>query len=250
MISIVGVGKTDIGLRRTQNQDSIFVSNEPVGMLPNLYIVADGMGGHNAGNVASKYAIHFFCEFIKDFDLSDSNIHTALKSAVKYANSKVYEMSLENSGYTGMGTTLVALTIIGSLACVANVGDSRAYYLTENEISQITVDHSFVGEMVRAGNLTEEEAQNHPNRSNITRAVGSEENVMVDVFNQRLDYNSSVILCSDGLSNMLDNSELLTIANNKALDLTASVANLVESANIKGGLDNISVIKVLCEEVQ
>ena len=162
---------TDIGKRRKLNQDYVYTSEMPVGHLSNLFLVADGMGGHNAGDYASRYTI----ETIVD-EISKSNDESpvfVLEKAIKRANSLIRQKSEEETELNGMGTTVVAATIEGNKLCVANVGDSRLYIINNREIRQITRDHSLVEEMVRMGGLKREMARNHPDKNIITRAIGA-----------------------------------------------------------------------------
>ena len=177
-------GKTDVGLVRKINQDFIFYSRESVGAFPNLFIVADGMGGHNAGEVASQNAVKFIAEEMQRLlnDKDETEIPGRLCRAVEGANEKVYRMSTENKIHSGMGTTVVAAFICEGVAYVANVGDSRAYAIRSDEIAQITTDHSVVSELVMSGTITREEARVHPQKNIITRAIGTDSKVKVDIF--------------------------------------------------------------------
>lgn len=239
---------TDIGQRRQLNQDFIYCSETPVGNLPNVFIVADGMGGHNAGDYASVLAVETVVEEIgASFEKSPVKI---LEHAITKANTVLRQRASENFSLSGMGTTLVAATCIGHYLEVANVGDSRLYVVGD-EITQITVDHSLVEEMVRMGGIDREEARNHPDKNIITRAVGAKDDVEVDFFNLELQTGDMVLLCSDGLTNMVDDEMILRIIKNGG-NLRDRVEELVETANINGGKDNISVviIELLADEVE
>ncbi len=239
---------TDIGRRRQLNQDFIYCSETPVGNLPNVFIVADGMGGHNAGGYASVLAVETVVEEIgASFEKSPVKI---LDHAIKRANTVLRKRAGEHFSLSGMGTTLVAATCIGRYLEVANVGDSRLYVVND-EITQITVDHSLVEEMVRMGGINREEARNHPDKNIITRAVGAKDDVEVDFFNLELQTGDMVLLCSDGLTNMVDDEMILRIIKNGG-NLRDRVEELVETANINGGKDNISVviIELLADEVE
>lgn len=239
---------TDIGRRRQLNQDFVYCSETPVGNLPNVFIVADGMGGHNAGDYASVLAVETVVEEIgASFEKSPVKI---LEHAITKANTVLRQRASENFSLSGMGTTLVAATCIGRYLEVANVGDSRLYVVGD-EITQVTVDHSLVEEMIRMGGINREEARNHPDKNIITRAVGAKDDVEVDFFNLELQTGDMVLLCSDGLTNMVDDEMILRIIKNGG-NLRDRVEELVETANINGGKDNISVviIEFLADEVE
>ena len=169
---MVGVGKSNVGMLRPRNEDSILVSNEAIGVLPNVFVVADGMGGHKAGNVASASAIEGFTEFVKKPENENEEVLDVMISAVSYANELVHKLSQEYEEYSNMGSTFIACCIDNKSAYIAHVGDSRLYLYRDGELNQITNDHSLVAEMVRAGRMTEEEAETDCRRNVITRAVG------------------------------------------------------------------------------
>lgn len=231
---------TDIGRIRRVNQDYLFASDESVGNLPNLFIVADGMGGHNAGDYASRCAVEAVVQSV--IESREFNPVRILRAAIQKANHEVYSQSMEREELRGMGTTMVAVTILGMYAYVANIGDSRLYVIGEN-IHQITIDHSLVGEMVRMGQLTEEEGRLHPDKNIITRALGTEGHVKVDFFDVKLEEGNRLLLCSDGLSNMVKNEDICRIV--LTCDETQDPARqLVDRANENGGKDNIAVIVI------
>ena len=231
---------TDVGRVRHTNQDYLFASDEPIGNLPNLYIVADGMGGHNAGDYASRCAVGAVIDTVRGE--REFNPIRILNSAIEKANLEVYTKAREDKRLEGMGTTLVAVTIVGKYAYVANVGDSRLYVIG-SQLLQITRDHSLVGEMVRMGELTEEEGRMHPDKNIITRALGINPTVKVDFFDVKLEDNNSIMMCSDGLSNMLEDTEILEIVQSQT-DLEKAAKQLITAANQNGGKDNISVVLV------
>ncbi|MDR2904169.1 MAG: Stp1/IreP family PP2C-type Ser/Thr phosphatase [Clostridiales bacterium] len=241
----MGTGKSDVGRVRENNEDSVFFSNEQIGRLPNLYIVADGMGGHNAGEIASAKSVEFFLEYIrqcaKDSSAAELSIEQLLKNGASAANANVYALSLINAGQHGMGTTFTACTVEGDALYFAHVGDSRLYLVSRDEIKQITEDHTFVNEMVKSGELTPAEAQSHPRRNMLTRALGTEENTPIDTGRRMILYGDAVLLCSDGLTNMLSEAEIHGIAAG-AFDNEEKAARLVEKANEHGGFDNVSVV--------
>lgn len=231
---------TDIGRERKMNQDYVYASASPVGNLPNLFLVADGMGGHNAGDYASQYTVEKVkCEVSENPDGEPVRI---LREAIEAANYGLRRKARENVTMSGMGTTIVAATCEGRTLTVANVGDSRLY-IVNREIRQITRDHSLVAEMVRMGNLDREAARRHPNKNIITRAVGVDNTIDIDFFTEELADGDIVLMCTDGLTNMLEDEEICSILNaRKELDRKAS--ELVDAANSNGGKDNIAVILV------
>ena len=232
-------GMTDIGKKRVVNQDNIFVSTTQVGNLPNLFVVADGMGGHKAGDYASRFATDSVIESIKSN--TDTNTISIITKAVNDANIQVYKKSLENEDFRGMGTTLVIATVVDNELITANVGDSRLYLIKNDSIMQITEDHSLVAEMVRLGQIDQQEAKTRPDKNIITRAIGISDYTHADFFRNRLEGSDCVLLCSDGLSNMLEDSEMLMVV--REFDSPENKASgLIELANRKGGRDNISVI--------
>ncbi|MBO4799046.1 MAG: Stp1/IreP family PP2C-type Ser/Thr phosphatase [Lachnospiraceae bacterium] len=232
-------GMTDIGKKRVVNQDNIYVSTRPVGNLPNLFVVADGMGGHKAGDYASRYATDAVVESISAN--SETDIKKIITKAVEDANSLVFKKSAENEDFRGMGTTLVIAAISGDELTVANVGDSRLYLIEGSSIKQLTQDHSLVAEMVRMGQIDEQEARRRPDKNIITRAIGISEVIHADFFKSKVKSKEFVLLCSDGLSNMLEDSEMLSaVTGSEPLEKKTSM--LIDLANQKGGKDNISVI--------
>ena len=234
-------GMKDTGRCRSMNQDYIFVSEKPMGNLPNLFLVADGMGGHKAGDLASEYTVSRVCEAVtKSMQKIPFQI---LKGAFQYANQKLIEKAGESPAYTGMGTTLVAVTVRedGTVYAV-NVGDSRLYKVG-SRIEQITEDHSLVEEMVRMGEISKEEARNHPEKNIITRAIGVTETVEPDYFDTKLEKGECLLLCSDGLSNMIEDTQIREILERRT-DLRSGAEELVKTANENGGRDNISVVLV------
>lgn len=231
---------TDIGKRRKVNQDYVYTSEKPIGNLPNVFIVADGMGGHNAGDYASKKAVD---TIVKEVNASfEKNPMRILGNAIKKANDLIRIKACSDENFEGMGTTVVAATCFGNHLEVANVGDSRLYVVNRT-IRQITRDHSLVEEMVRMGGLGREEARNHPDKNIITRAVGVNDTVEVDFFTVELEEGDIILMCSDGLTNMLEDEEIRMIVSG-ARDLVEKAQALVQAANDNGGRDNISVILI------
>lgn len=229
---------TDVGQIRQSNQDYIFASDQPVGNLPNLLVVADGMGGHNAGDYASSYAVNVLVETVKED--TGFNPIKIMRNGIENANRQLYAQSNKSAKLRGMGTTIVAVTVVGHYAYVANVGDSRMYLVGET-MEQVTRDHSLVGEMIRLGELTKEEARVHPDRNIITRALGAGDYVNVDFFDVKLEEGMKILLCSDGLSGMVSDEEMLTVLRECAPEDDPAAA-LMQRANENGGKDNIAVI--------
>lgn len=232
---------TNIGRRRKLNQDFVYTSEKPVGSLPNLFIVADGMGGHNAGDYASKMTVETMVEKIGSAAETDRT--RILEEAIQAANTLIRQKARESADLEGMGTTVVAATCEGNSLCVANVGDSRLYVANRKEIRQITKDHSWVAEMVRRGGLGREEARNHPDKNIITRAVGADDGIKVDFFSVQLKEGDMILMCTDGLTNMLEDEEIRMILDG-ARDIVEKAEELVAAANERGGRDNISVILI------
>lgn len=232
---------TDVGQKRTVNQDFVFTSETPVGNLPNLFVVADGMGGHKAGDFASSYAVEILLSTIREDE--NSNPVKIIRAAIENANTQLLREASDNEAMSGMGTTMVLVTIVGHYAYVANVGDSRLYLIDENKISQITKDHSLVEEMVRMGEISRDDARNHPDKNIITRALGAGRDVDVDFFDIRLTPGDILLLCSDGLSNMVPDEDIRqVIMTSETLEETGR--RLVSMANDNGGRDNIAVVLV------
>ena len=211
-----------------------------MGNLPNVFIVADGMGGHNAGDYASKVTVEtMLAEMQSSFEKNPTLI---FRRAIEEANEVIRRRAGEDKKLEGMGTTVVVASCMGRFLQVANVGDSRLY-VVNREIRQITRDHSLVEEMIRMGGLDRADARNHPDKNIITRAVGAEDHVEPDFFTVELREGDTVLMCSDGLTNMLEDEEIRMIISG-ARDLVEKAERLVEAANANGGRDNISVILI------
>ncbi len=234
-------GITDIGQRREMNQDYIFYSDTQIGRLPNLYIVADGMGGHNAGDYASRCAADTMKEYVEQSDYE--NPVTVLKYAILKANERLIVDAQEQPELSGMGTTVVACVICDRHLYVANMGDSRLYRITKDHIEQITMDHSLVEELIRSGKLERENVRNHPEKNIITKAVGATMDAMPDFFELDIEDEDRILLCSDGLSNMVEDDEIEDIIREEN-SLEIAVHRLIDRANYYGGRDNISVVLI------
>lgn len=231
---------TDVGMVRNINQDYIYYSLEDVGCLPNLFIVADGMGGHKAGDIASRCTVEGVVKKISA-SIGKEPI-SVINTAIEQVNKEIIKKAKESEDFTGMGTTLVVSTIIEGSLKVANVGDSRLYVIN-NDIIQITRDHSLVEEMVSMGKLDREAARTHKRKNVITRAIGGEAQVEAEMFSVELQPLDIILMCSDGLSNMIEDSEIYRIVKNGA-NLQEAALTLVNTANHNGGKDNISVILI------
>ncbi len=236
------VGRCDLGRVRSQNEDSIYISENPDTVFE-YYIVADGMGGHNAGEIASRYAIKLFNEYMDSHSnaVDSGDVLDVFVDALAYSNSRIYEMAQRDPACKGMGTTFSAAAVFDNRLYCVHIGDSRIYIYDKKGFRQITKDHSFVMEMVRLGKMTLEEARVHPKRNMITKAVGIEKAMPADTVIQPLDEDSIVLLCSDGLSSMVNDKEIEKILK-KRIRLDKKADMLVELANKNGGYDNISVI--------
>ncbi len=237
------VAKTDIGLKRTSNQDAYLAGEFPGSVA--WAVVCDGMGGAAGGNVASSTAVKIISERISSSyreGMGANSIRNMLVSAITAANISVYEMSQENPELHGMGTTVVAAIVIDGAVCVAHVGDSRAYILSNNKLLQLTKDHSLVQEMVDSGSLTEDEAKEDPRKNLITRALGVGKEVRVDFLEEFIDDNDILLICTDGLTNYVEPNEICEITSDgKYYEF---VDRLVKRANINGGGDNITVVTI------
>jgi len=231
---------TDVGKKRKLNQDYVFTSEIPVGQLPNLFLVADGMGGHNAGDYASKYTVEIIVDEINRS--KEESVIAVLEHAIRSANAHIRKKANEVEDFNGMGTTVVAATINEDRLCVANVGDSRLYVIN-SEIKQITRDHSLVEEMVRMGGLAREQARSHPDKNIITRAIGAQDDVDVDFFQVTLEKGDMILMCSDGLTNMIEDEDIRMILQGQR-DIVEKAETLVKTANNNGGRDNIAVILI------
>jgi protein phosphatase len=232
---------TDIGKQRAINQDYIFKSDEAIGILPNLYIVADGMGGHKAGDYASRFCVDDFVREAKTGKFK--TLLGGLQSIVNAVNEHVYTESLKTPEYKGMGTTLVAAVVHDGSVTVTNVGDSRMYLFSKDGgLRQITVDHSLVENMIQNGELERKDAVHHPKKNIITRAIGVESVVEPDFFEAEIESGDIILLCSDGLSNMVDDDKMNDCLEDKKKTLEEKARTLVDLANERGGKDNISVV--------
>lgn len=240
---------TDKGLSRSQNQDSFFVDVfHGDGQL--ICVVCDGMGGARAGNVASAIAVETFAEEAKRglrSGTSKKALEVLARESVQTANACVYAKSRSPGGeYRGMGTTLVGVLYTGKYCSIVNVGDSRAYHITKDGIRRVTVDHSVVEDLISRGDISEAQAKHHPNKNLITRALGTEPEVQCDHFSVKLAADDYLLLCSDGLSNMVEDQEILYEVLHGG-DASTCCQRLIDIANERGGPDNITVALISME---
>ncbi|SCH13180.1 MULTISPECIES: Stp1/IreP family PP2C-type Ser/Thr phosphatase [unclassified Romboutsia] len=213
-----------------------------------IFALADGMGGHNKGEVASKLAVDNILKFLKENLLQSSSIKIdyiddIIKQAYNNVNSIIYKKSVEEEECFGMGTTLVTAILYKDNLYVANVGDSRCYLLSDDILTQVSIDHSVVEELLRANVITEEEARNHPRRNHITRAMGTEDMVIVDIFKYKLKENDLVLLATDGLTGCASKEDIISVLSKKE-DIPDMSKNLIDMANEISGRDNVSVILI------
>lgn len=230
---------TDVGVKRKMNQDYVFKEENAIGSLPNIFIVADGMGGHNAGDYASKFCVESVINYVKTSTLKTPI--GIIEAAIKNANDLLVEEASKNSDFEGMGTTFVVATIIENVLYVANIGDSRLYMINDN-MKQITEDHSLVEEMIKTGEIERKDARLHPNKNIITRALGANKYVSPDYFEVNVTKGDTILMCSDGLSNMMDDEEIMEIINQYPEDIGLAASKLIKAANDYGGKDNIAII--------
>ena len=236
---------TDPGIARNQNQDTYQVMQLDKNTI--LCVVCDGMGGAKSGNVASTLAADVFTQEVKRSwkpDMDPEWLNQMLNGAVKLANFTVFDQAKQFEDFNGMGTTLVALLLQGKKATILNVGDSRAYMIDKDGIKQVTTDHSLVQMMIARGELTPEQAKHYPGKNLITRAIGTEPQVICDIFHRRVEKGSSILLCTDGLSNLMDDQEILfEVAHGQ--DKEHCCERLLDIAKKRGAPDNVTSVLVV-----
>ena len=242
-------GQTDVGRRRKINEDSFLVSPEA-----SLYAVCDGMGGHNAGEVASRMAIETLSSFVEKSAIEkeitwpwgiDANLSfdaNRLKTAIKLANARVFQAADNREELTGMGTTVVATIVSGNLLTIGSAGDSRCYLVRGGELRQLTRDDSWVSAALGEGILNSDDVEHHPLRNVITKAVGARDSIELDVTEQQLEPGDVVMLCSDGLHGMLNDQQLAGVLLPVPDSLEQATARLIDAANEAGGRDNVTVV--------
>ena len=248
---IEAFGQTDVGRRRKLNEDNFLVDVEA-----GLYSVCDGMGGHNAGEVASKMAIETLAAFIRKshkekeitwpygLDVNLSYDGNRIKTALKLANKKVFKAADNREDYTGMGTTAVAAVVSENLMTVGSAGDSRCYVFRDGKLTQITRDDSWVSAAWAEGILTSDEIERHPLRNVITKAVGAKEDIEINVVEHKLVAGDIALVCSDGLHSMINDDAILAAVTPFPLSLEEAAGKLITAANEAGGKDNVSVVLV------
>ena len=242
-------GRSDVGRRRKLNEDNFLVAPEP-----SLYAVCDGMGGHNAGEVASQMAIETIASFIErshkekeitwpyGLDVNLSYDGNRVKTAIKLANKKVFRAADNREEYTGMGTTVVAAIVSGDVMTVGSAGDSRCYLMRHGQLTQVTKDDSWVSAALGEGILNSDEIERHPLRNVITKAVGAKESIELDVVEQKLRPGDVALICSDGLHAMVGDNEIQKLLHPMTPTLEEAATRLIEAANDAGGKDNVTVV--------
>ena len=241
---ITSAGRTDVGVIRSGNEDSLILVPDR-----GIFVVADGMGGHAAGEVASEMAVRFVARELESLrGLNDSQVADRMRSAIRAANGAIFQRTLTEHDKRGMGTTVTALTLFGTHFLIGQVGDSRAYLLRDSRLSQLTKDHSYVQEQVDAGYLTPEQARTHPYSNVITRCVGANSEVMPDIYVGTVKPKDVFLLASDGLTGMLEDYQLQELLAPERMPQD-EVDSLIAEANRHGGLDNITAIIVRVDAV-
>ena len=254
-VTILSHARTDTGRRRKSNEDSLFID-----AALRLFVIADGMGGHAAGEVASKLAVESIHQFIQwtngggtfswpfGFDANVSYQGNRLRTAILYANRKIIEVSKTRKEYRGMATTVVAVLMDGDVANVVHAGDSRAYLIRESELTPLTSDHSWVEEQVEKGDLSAAEAREHPWRTMVTRALGGKTDLTVGLRRKPMRGGDTLLLCTDGLTSMLQEPDIARLVGAANGNLEEATAALVDEANTRGGTDNITVMLLRFQE--
>lgn len=240
MIPVKVYSGSDVGLIRKENQDAFFVQQLPNDEL--FAVVCDGMGGEKKGDVASQLAVKDIWEVFSNLyknNKSSEKIKNSITTAIYHANNKIFQQASEDETCSGMGTTVVAALINDNIAHIAYVGDSRAYFLSNGSIAQLTKDHSLVQQMCDCGEITKDEMRNHPRKNVITRALGAHESVDIDYIEHPFGEKDKLLICTDGLSNQLTDEEILKLSEN---DDTDTSVKLISAAKASGGKDNITVV--------
>lgn len=244
-------GNTHVGMKRSHNEDNLAILADE-----NLYMVADGMGGHASGEVASEMAVETVAEFFRETSKDDDITwpykmekgrkyeENRLAAGIKLANLRIYETASQNAAQRGMGTTLVALAFAGNNAFLGHVGDSRIYRLRGEELEQVTEDHSLLNDYIKMKDLSEEEIENFPHKNVIVRALGMKETVQVDVAHEEPEVGDLYMLCSDGLNGMITDADIRRIMSENRNNLEECCNTLIQAANDGGGNDNITVVVV------
>ena len=237
-------GLTDVGIKRENNEDSISIPTENDGI--KLFILADGMGGAKAGETASQLAIKTIRDYIRlnfiKIERTKEEIEELIRKSLVEANKKIYESAIDNEEYAGMGTTVVVVLIYRGRLYIGHVGDSRVYRLRQSVFRQLTKDHSYVQELLRQGSITIEEAKNHPQKNALLKALGCDRDIVPDVITKGFVKGDIILMCSDGLTNMVQDKEIYEIIMKNTLDLGVACKKLIDTANDNGGVDNVSAI--------
>ncbi|MBO5142354.1 MAG: Stp1/IreP family PP2C-type Ser/Thr phosphatase [Clostridia bacterium] len=237
-------GLTDVGVKRENNEDSISLPSENDGI--KLFILADGMGGAKAGEKASQLAIKTIRDYIRlnfiKIERTKEEIAEIIRKAMVEANKQVFELSMEYKEFSGMGTTVVVVLIYRGTVYIGHIGDSRVYRLRQSILRQLTKDHSYVQELVRQGSITIEEAKNHPQKNVLLKALGCDRDIVPDVITKGFVKGDILLLCSDGLTNMVDDKKIFEIIMKNTSDLKVACKMLIDTANDNGGVDNVSAI--------
>lgn len=236
-----GVG-SDRGKVRQINEDSYNIISGYPG-IPVTFVIADGMGGHNSGEIASNLAVEFISNYILQFpeELQKHDTQGTIHEIIRLANMEIYQKSVEEPTFQGMGTTLILAMVTGRTLHIGHVGDSRAYLLREGEMTRITTDHSYIEELIKSGSISREEAERHPKKNIITRALGCFNEVEADIHTVELQEKDVILICTDGLTNMLNEDEIMNILT-ETKEPEQTCTKLIEIANEKGGEDNITVL--------
>ncbi len=237
-------GLTDVGVKRENNEDSISLPSENDGI--KLFILADGMGGAKAGEKASQLAIKTIRDYVRlnfiKIERTKEEIEEVIRKAMVEANKQIFELSMEYKEFNGMGTTVVVVLIYRGRIYIGHIGDSRVYRLRQSVLRQLTKDHSYVQELVRQGTITIEEAKDHPQKNVLLKALGCDRDIVPDVITKGFVKGDIILLCSDGLTNMVDDKNIYEIIMKNTSDLKVACKLLIDTANDNGGVDNISAI--------
>ncbi|WP_034550484.1 Stp1/IreP family PP2C-type Ser/Thr phosphatase [Carnobacterium funditum] len=235
--------QSDIGKKRKNNQDYAGYFKNSQGIL--LAVLCDGMGGHKAGDVASEMAVSHLGNAWEKNNLNDiDTIKNWMQKHINKENERIVEKSTQYPDLEGMGTTLVATVLVNNIFIVANVGDSRAYQFMSGNLKQVTDDHSLVNELLKSGEITPEAALKHPQKNILTRSLGVSKKVEVDIIDIPVLEGDQLLLCSDGLTNMVSDKEIVKILNVSDVNIEKKVLSLVSLANARGGYDNVTVILI------
>ncbi len=230
---------TDVGKRRTVNEDSFYAEG-------NLFAVADGLGGHQAGEVASSEALRILIKEFQENIKQGVEPRQAAKKAIEHANREVFNLSMRNERFLGMGTTITIAYFINDKVLIGHVGDSRAYLWVDHQLVQLTKDHTYVQYLIEIGDINESDVENHPLKSALTKAVGTSDKLQADIFERKLPAWGKLLLCTDGLTSMVKDEEITRVLSEND-DVESAAERLVSIANERGGLDNITVVVISFE---